>query len=381
MECNQLKKMMQLLRLRVTVNFFKKCVLKDMNIVGKPQAPNVFDKLGINEEILTRRGWEKWFDGTNKKISKISGKLLDKLADEEIVISNEDGSEAGKLPEHFFKELGRGGLVAKLLAPENSKNVKKLLSDRAQEYKPISFLHLHLDAIEINTVIKDFHGVPWDEILEIASRRVLELLYKDWGPRYGQSYSNLSSSLKLKWGEADENERKKIREFYSRFRPDLFEEKMQPGAEPDWGLIGVSDDIAPQHIYKALFAMASDTDFLIKDRLKEWTFSLATAALAMHALAWSDRYTVLGVSVTEEMVFWGAFETLLFRSDVIDEDCKHIRSAMLRCQAEWNEKTFDVFTDARKIYRKELVNLGITYQDVIDIVKMGEGEHPLVYRG
>jgi len=382
MEDNQLQKMIRLLRLRVTVNFFKMCVLKDMHLAGKPQAPNMFDTLNIGDEkILTKRGWEKWFDGSVKKLQGESGKLLDELAKEKIVLKSEDDAGLGKLPEGFFQEMSNGGLVSKLLKSTNSTNVKKLLIDKAQEYSPASFLHLHIDAIEVNAITKDFHDVPWNEVLEIASRRILEILFKDWGPRYGQIYSSFSSSLKLQWDSADEEERDKISEFYSKFGSFLFEGKMQDGAEPDWQRIGVDNDVAPQHVYKTLFAMAADTDFLVADRLEAWTISLATAALAMHALAWSDRYTTMGVYVTEEMVFWSALDHIMFDCDTDEVDFYRLRSAMARCQAEWDEGSLDVFMSARSIYHDGLLKYGISIQDVLNLIKTAKSEHPLVYRG
>ena len=384
MEQTNIHKMTQSLRLRVTINAFKKFLLGSKHLPGIAQVGDVFEELQIDgKKLLSEETWKNWFKNKYDSMKPVKAKILDLLAKEKITIKTEGDSLTSRLPEDYFKELRCGGLVSQLLTPTKSKAEHKrdLLIERANNYTPISLLHLHLDAVEVNAITKNFHDVSWNEILEIASRRILEILFECWSPRYGQFYSNFSSSLKLKWDEADETERKKIREFYSRFQPDLFEEKMQPGAEPDWGLIGVSDDVAPQHIYKALFAMAADTEFLVEDRLEAWASSLAIAALAMHALAWSDRYTILGCEITEEMVFWGAFNLLLFNSETDDVDSKHLRSAMKRCQAEWDERAFDVFKAARKTYYDELADCGTSFQDIMYIIKTAKNVHPQTYRG
>ncbi len=380
----KIHKMISSLRLRFTINVFKKYLLGSKNLPGIAQVEDVFEELQIDDkELLSDETWKNWFK--HKYVSTKRGKIenLDLLAKDKITVKTEHGSETGRLPDHYFKELCFGGLVSELIKPTRTKATSKLdkLIERANNYTPISLLHLHLDAIEVITLNDDFYDVPWEKVMEIASRRILEILFDCWGPRNGQFYSSFSSSLKLRWDEADENERKQIREFYSQFQPDIFEEKMQPGAEPDWGLIGVSDDVAPQHIYKALFAMAADTEFLVEDRLEAWALSLATAALAMHALAWSDRYTIFGLQITEEMVFWGALSLLFFNSETDDVDSKHLRSAMKRCQAEWDERSFDVFTAARKIYYDELADCGTSFQDIMCIVKTAKNVHPQIYRG
>jgi len=380
----KIHKLTQSLRLRVTINAFKKYLLGNKHLPGIAQVGDVFEELKIDgTKLISEETWKNWFKNKYDSTKITKAENLDLLAKECITIKTEDDCEAGRLPDHYFKELCFGGLISELLDTTKSKAEHKrdLLIERANNYTPISLLHLHLDAVEVNTITKNFHDVSWNEVLEIASRRILEILFDCWGPRYGQFYSNFSSSLKLKWDEADENERKQIREFYSRFQPDIFEEKMQPGAEPDWGLIGISDDVAPQHIYKALFAMAADAEFLVEDRLEAWASSLAIAALAMHALAWSDRYTVLGFQVTEEMIFWGALSLLFFNSETDDVDSKHLRSAMKRCQAEWDERAFDVFTAARKTYYDELADCGTSFQDIMWIVKTAKNVHPQIYRG
>ena len=388
MNQTEIHKLIQLLRFQVTINTFKKYLIGGLHKPGEAQEDYVFSKLQIDDKkikgrtILSEETWKNWFNNTYDSMKLSKAVNLDLLGKEKIILKIEGDSQPSKLPDRYFEELYSGGLVSHLLVTTRSKAEHKrdLLVERANNYTPISFLHLHLDAIEVNAITKYFHDVSWNEIMEIASRRILELLLDDWGPRYGRIYSSFSSPLKLKWDEADESERKQLREFYSRFQPDIFEEKMQPGAEPDWGLIGVGDDIAPQHIYKALFAMAADTDFLVEDRLKEWTLSLATAALAMHALAWSDRYTTFGFQVTEEMVYWGAFNVLFFNSEKDDIDCKHLRSAMKRCRAEWDESAFDVFTAARKIYHDELADCGTSFQDIMCILKAAKNAHPQTYR-
>lgn len=371
------------LRLRVALNCFKKLLIDEEHIAGQAQPTAVFAKLPTSDEktTLAERTWENWFSDSAVTMRPGKAKVLDKLAAERIIVTGQDGGQDERLPDNFFGELIHGGLVQQMLSPTKAKQVRQMLMARAQEYIPISPLHLHLDAIEVNTITAGFHDVPWYDVTKIAANRIYELLYTLWGPRSGSIYSSLSSPLKLRWETANDNERKKIREWYARLKPDLFEEEFHPGAYPNWDQIGVGSDVAFQHIYKALFAMAADSGFLVADRLDLWTFDLATSALAMHALAWTDRYSTFGFSITDEMLFWSAFDHVLFDQEAGEVDDWYLLPAMKCCAAEWDEKALSVFTAARNIYQDELSKYDISTNDVMKIVEMASTAHPLIYYG
>lgn len=137
-----------------------------------------------------------------------------------------------------------------------------------------------------------------------------------------------------------------------------------------------SDDVAPQHIYKTLFALAADSDFLNLDRFRQWEYSLATSALAMHALAWTDRYNTY-INVTDEYLYWGAFYHLLFikKEDKIDMD--FLNEVMDCWPAEWNQGSLNNFLAAHELFQYNMAEYGVSVQDIMQIVIIKERVHPL----
>ena len=372
-----------MLRLHVAVNFFKKQLIGDSHVGTRAQVTFVINKLSetIIKPIFSENAWRNWFSDQPVSMKASKARLLDIYAADKFDFCRQRSRKSGGEPSPYFEELIHGGLVSCLLATTKSKQVRQVLFTRAEKYKPISLLHLHLDAVEINTLSENFHDISWKELTEIAGKRILNLLSDLWSPRHGSIYDSFSSPLKIQWEAADADERKRIRESYARFKPDLFEEKLKEGAQPNWSKIGIHSDVAPQHIYKTLFSMAADAEFLVKDRFDSWVFSLATSALAMRAIAWSNRYKTFGVEVTDELLFWSAFDHLLFDSTVKNVDDWYLRPAMNRCAAEWSEESLINFSDTHRIYHEELDDYGISAQEIMEIVNSTRRVHPLVYSG
>src|SRR5690606_16235045 len=99
-----------------------------------------------------------------------------------------------------------------------------------------------------------------------------------------------ASGLRLRWNAASEDGKVLLREKYSLVPGAYFEPRLKAVPVPKWSSIGVSGDLVAEHIHRALLAMAADPSFLVGRRKRAWAFGLASSALAMHALAWSDRY-------------------------------------------------------------------------------------------
>jgi hypothetical protein len=184
----------------------------------------------------------------------------------------------------------------------------------------------------------------------------------------------------LELDAANPEERIEIRKFYDRFKNDFFEKSLNARAIPDWNIAGIEADVSPLHIYKVLFSLAADSKFLVADRLAAWSLDLATSALAMHALAWTDRYTTFDQPISDELIFWCAFDDLFFKQESIDSDNQNFVGAMSRCNAKWGIDSFEVFLRARKTYLNELKDLGISESDVISTAMQATSVHPLIYR-
>lgn len=369
------------LRFRYAINHFKHLVLDDLHVPGKPQTDSVLDVLEklTDKPPFSGRTWQDWFSKTPPipKIGKV--KALDELAGR-LLLARGDVDSPGKIPEGTFAEIVHGGLMRSLLAPTKSKKVLHTLIGRANDYEPMSAIHLHLDAIEAAAWVENFEGLPWAAVTAIATQRILELLAERWAPRYGSLYDTFFSDFQLQWDAADPEERKNIRESCARWKPDPFDRLMQKGAQPDWRKTGCGPDIAPTHIYKLLFALAADPHFLVKDRLSAWFLDLTTSALAMHALAWTDRYTTMGHRVTDEMLYWAAFDEILFGSEPLEDDGWAVSSAMEYSQAEWTYESFGIFCKARMMYHDSIIDGGLSVKDVISVAMSARREHPLVYR-
>lgn len=354
----------------------------DVHVPGKAQALTVFEEINgkPGENELTDRTWQSWFSKTPRvpKLEKI--KILDKLADSAIRVRAIRSLHERALPTGTFSELIHGGLAHHMLAPTKSKQPLNALLVRAENYQPLSPLHLHLDAIEIDALSDGFEDVPWDKVKGIGAQRILKLLAERWGPRNGSVYSEISSRFLLEAAVANSEERSKLLESYAR-NPSLFEYHMFSNANPNWGKTGVDADVPPLHIYKVLFALAADTEFLVADRLSTWSLDLATAALATHALAWSDRYTTFAPPYGNILIFWRAFNKLLFNTESLEPDNMELNSAMARCSAEWDIATFETFLSARKIYHSELTELGVSVNEVFTAAMQATTVHPLEYVG
>jgi hypothetical protein len=356
-------------------------LLGDLHLPGKAQASAVFDALAVVgcEPRLSERTWQSWFS-ESPRIPKVDkAKILDTLSSVAIRIPGPQESPR-TLPDGTFSKLIHGGLLQSLTAPSRTKKLLPTLLARALEYEPVSPLHLHLDAIDIAALGEGLGDIPWEVMKAIGAGRILEILAARWSPRHGTAYSEFSSDLWLKWQNADDDERLSIRSAYARFKPDLFQHYLDRPARPDWEKLGVGADIAPSHVYKLLFSMAADANFLVADRLTAWSLDLATAALAMHALAWTDRYTTFGFRVTDEMLYWMAFYSLFFCDEEPKFDQFDLIPAMTINRADWCDQSQNTLLQGRRKYREMIEDLGVTAASVRMVAMQGVRANPLSYR-
>lgn len=370
-----------ILRHKIAINLFKQLLLRDLNLLGDSQAVTVIKELKKDGRViqLTSATWKKWFEKPTiiPKITK--SQVMDVLAERHIRMPSKDESLEVKLPTEFFTSLVHGGLLAEMLKASKSKQPLVSLRVKAESYTPCSALHLHLDAIEVSALSEGHGNIPWETVKRIGAVRILSILTERWGPRHGTVYAEFCSDLSLEWAEADADRRVEIRKGYARFKPDLFENALNQAPHPAWSKTGVGADVSSIHIYKALFSLAADAHFLKADRLVSWSLDLATAALAMHALAWSDRYTTFDDLMPDELIYWIAFEEIFFTSEPLDASNTEIVRAMLQLDAEWVEETFSIFTRAREIYQCQLAEFGVTANEVLDIAMLATKVHPLRY--
>ncbi|BCK86793.1 hypothetical protein MIZ01_0559 [Sideroxyarcus emersonii] len=370
-----------MLRMKVAVNHFKHLLLGDLHVAAVHQETEVFKKLAprCRDVNIAEKTWKSWFEEPQIIPRLKTIRTLDALASCAIrVVSERDGEEKA-LPSGFFGQLVHGGLVKRMMQASKSKHPLIALRDRAESYKPISPLHLHLDAIEVDALSEGYGDISWETVKRVGAERILSILAERWGPRHGTAYLEFSSDLSLDWEAADADRRAEIRKGYARFKPDLFENALNQVPHPAWARTGIGADVSSTHIYKALFSLAADTRFLKADRLVTWSLDLATAALAMHALAWSDRYTTFDDLMPDELIYWIAFEEIFFTSEPLDASNTEIVRAISQLDAEWTEETFSIFNRAREIYQCQLAELGLTANEVLGTAMLAVEAHPLRY--
>lgn len=313
------------------------------------------------DSLISDSAWKSWFGSQHSLPQPGKVSSLDQY-----ITQIKNGGQAkqteGICPEFrdgYFSELVYGGLMSQLLAPTEASEPIHTLMRRALEYRPMSPLHLHFDAIDVAGWHQNFGDLPWSVVAAIASDRILQLLDDRWSPRSGEVYAGFSSDFSLKWAKADESRREEIRRAEANIQPNLFEFRMKLGASPDWRLLGVSPDIQHEHVYKLLFSLAADPDFLVEDRLSAWSLDLATSALTMHAFAWTDRYKTMALGLPPELQYWAAFHEILFNPDILEIDHWSIASVMESWPAAWSQGSATVLVNARRAYSDLLEDLGL----------------------
>lgn len=381
-ESSEITTDMRQLRFRFAINFFKALLLGDKHVPGKPQTESVFDALSVLSQRppVSDRAWHDWFCKPERIPQPKKIQALDQLANLLPATDCTPQCLGGPIPQGFFTELVHGGLMQSLVIPTKSKNLQHTLLGRANNYQPLSAIHLHFDAIETASWIDSYQALPWTAPVAVAAQRTLELLHERWSPRHGSLYATFRSDLGIKWDRADAEEKTEIKKSWARFRPNPFERLMQAGASPNWTQCGCESDAPPNHIYKLLLSLAADSCFLVEDRLQAWGLDLATAALAMHALAWTDRYNTMG-ELTNELFFWNAFDAIYFDDEPLETDDWNLLPAMARCSAEWNEASVGLFSSARELYRSMFAECGISVNEVNSVAMRARETYPLSYRG
>lgn len=351
----------QKIRFIAARNHFKSMVLQGLHIANDPQTNSLLRELADMDSLIADRTWQSWFASRPPLPQPSKIRCLDQYIAQLKMCGQVKRSKSicPEFRDGYFCELVHGGLMSQLLSPTEASEPVHTLMRRAQEYQPRSPLHLHFDAIDAAAWHQSYGDVPWSVVVAIASDRILQLLDDRWSPRAGEVYAGFSSDFSLKWAKADELKRKEMRRSEAKMKPNLFEHRMKRGASPDWQLLGVSPDIPHEHIYKLLFALAADPDFLVADRLAAWSLDLATSALAMHALAWTDRYKTMTLGMPPELQYWVALHEIFFNPDISQIDHRSIASVTESWPAAWSQGSAAVLVNARNAYAILLDDLGL----------------------
>ena len=371
------------LRQPATINLFKAGVLDDRHVPGMHQAKEVmqaFSDAGLIGN-LDARTWKGWFGDPRPRRARSDGVMpLDRYLD---VMRDPRRSEFPDAAptSRFFVGLLEDGLATRLLAPTEAKSPEIALAQRSLEYTPESGIHLHFDAIEAVSMSAANGDVSWEKIKSLAAKRIMGLLHEKWSPRSGTVYRSFTPTLQLQLMLADTEELEGIVEAYKRVKANKAKSDLSAAPYPCWDAAGVSSDIPEGHVHRLLLAISTDSEFLIADRFQAWVLDLASAAYAMHALAWTERYQTHGVRVCPETIFWRAFEQLFLSNEGEDAVRSGLVAALELIEAQWTEETLDTLHRARRWYRRWLSDLGLDISIVAETVRRCWRVRPVVYRG
>ena len=357
------------LRQPIALNLLKWMVLGEEHLPGQNQAAAILHAIGTTKEGLSleAKAWRAWF---GKKPRRAHGSKIAPL-DSYFSANLHQPRWTLNLVEphgHFFRDLIDGGLAASIMKPITTKEPDFTLLRRALSYKPLSRIHLHVDAIESAALSEDNGDASWEVVKATAAQRVLGLIHSRWSPRDGTVYSEFTSDLELRLQDAGADEQDRIRKRYERGKPNLFDIHLKRPPCPSWSMIGIEADIAPLNVHRMLLALAGDANFLVADRLQVWALDLVSAALAMHALAWTDRHTTHGGRMSHEMIYWRAFDAVFFSEEPEGATVDAIAAAFEVNKTEFTEAAADNLYRARESYWHLLGKLNIDRQSLRALV-------------
>lgn len=368
-ESPTIKMLQKTIRHHMTVNLFKWSVLGEEHVPGEAQTATLFKALDATNEPhqLEPKTWRSWFADKKRRPYGRTISALDTYA----------GHDRLKKPWHlshtplrtdFFKTLSEGGLVARIMEPITTRKVTSTLIQRGLDYEPLSRIHLHVDALEAVALVEANGPASWELVKATAADRVLGVLHSRWSPRGGAVYADLSSDLELRLRSADPVGQSDIHEYYRRWKHGLYESDLRKPPRPQWSTIGVDVDTSPRQIHRLLLAMASDADFLVADRLEVWALDLVSAALAMKALAWTDRYATFGGRISPEMIYWRAYDAIFFSDESDAVTVNAIAAAFEAHGTDLTEVAADNLYRAREYYWYLMGKLHVDRESLLTLI-------------
>lgn len=392
------------LRLRVTVNHFKRVVLGDLHVPGvaqdfalfealrsiKPQkkrkdyadndAAHEVAKVGMK---VSQRSWTSWFSNSHVRPKLGSITPLDNVATELPPWIRPRDGERLAWPSLFYETLYAGGLLTSMLTGANPNKPRQSLLARATEYRPRSAWHLHLDALELRNFAASMGKIDADDIVKIAGARIFDLLYALWGDVSHPAilntiYVQLRSDAQARWDAASEEQKAEVLAdpllgLYDEPENELWGRLSRT---PNFGLLGRAGDVTPGRIYRMLFAIGSDSKFLQDEALSAWALDLATAGAAGVALYFAGSPYLKPHS---EQVIINAIDSLMMGLHIDGVAAEHranlwggnvdeaLRAAMEETGANWGKAGTANLLAARRAYETEMADLGVK---VTDIYKM-----------
>ncbi len=392
------------LRLRMTLNHFKRLVLGQVHVPKLAQGRALFGELAKGDNPTPRRAyleneqarpeqkfgmdvdprtWDSWFKSPSARPKTTNITALDDVALDWHRAGRSPSAPPELLKGSFYRELVFGGLLKKMLTDVRSDDPRKIIQGRAAEYEPVSPLHLHVDALELLNFRESIPDVSQEEIVAIGGARIFDILFSWWGaleyPGILQSaYAGFWSEEREAWKGLSDADRERRRLDPAFVWQDDPEAAVQASLlhKPNRTLLGQEAQAVPARIYRLLFAIGCDSDFLREDVLPRWALDLATAGAAAVALFYGNNPYL---RPHEEQLILNAIDAMMFGRHVDGVAAEHranlwggdvvevLRGAMNSCQVDWGLSDNSNFYRARQAYRAELLALGIDVDDIYDL--------------
>jgi len=379
------------LRLRVTLNHFKRMLLGAEHQPGLAQGRIVFDKLRTLSPrfaskdyvdspdaplearvgmTVTQRTWESWFDVKQPRPKSSPIASLDRVAEQCFSWTRPRDGIAYRLPLNFYADLFKGGLLSTMLSDVEplmrrtqpvavcAKKLREHLMLSAAGYSPKSAWHLHLDALEVLNFSAAVGPLDRDEVIRIAGERIYDILYDLWGNTEHPAilntvYAHFHSEDQERWDSKPEAEKQEdLKDPLLWMDDPALVLSGRLSRMPSFSLLGDAADITPGRIYRLLFAIGTDSEFLQGDALTAWALDLATAGVAGVALFYAGSpylkphkeqlvlnaidslmvcLQVNGVAVESHANLWGGEVEELLRIAMLETGARWSRAVFLGC--------------------------------------------------
>lgn len=400
---NQRDMTMRRLRTRACLNHFKRVLLGDRHRPGSAQTTLVFKELSrirptcdLEPKKRTRadvdsvtalgmtiaeRTWSTWFSKNPSQPQSPQIEALDKVAlQARLMVLRQSDRTRVQQPASFFWDLVYGGLLDLMILENVSKEPLRLAHARIAEYEPRSALHLHFDALELLNFRSPLEKVHGDDIALVAGPRILGKIQRRWGERrypgiLDSAYAEMGSERLRDWLAlpSDEQQTWLADTGFAIFDEpqDVAEAHLLQAPKPE--LLGEEVDAPSGQIYRLLFAVAADTEFLRDGRMRTWALDLATASAAAIAMFYAGS---LDMRARREQTVLNALDTLFF-GELTDGEAplRHanmwggnlegaLQAAMKVVHADWQDHGTEIFYEARRAYLDEMAALGVSLSDI-----------------
>lgn len=408
------------MRHTMAVNLFKSYLLDEIHKPGNPQSDLVWSHFiaAGQDDALDLRTWKRWFQPGVWSTHPLKYEVLDRVLGHVARRALEDACDATPWPMTVISSLACGGLVRELLSPTKAANPFHTLTARAADYTPVSPLHLHVDAIEAAALATGNGDVPWETAKAIAAKRILEIIHQRWNRRSGSIYAHFSADPH---GTSASDEAAPLRlELGSGIDPARLARGRRRPSTPTWRITNIQPSEASIHAHRLMYALAADAEFLVADRFDSWYLDLSTAAIAMFALAWSERRATFGQArVQDEQIYWRAFEYAFLRESpdvspskqqsreeavfasadgfdnsaeierTISENAEpeeprfhpELSAALDLTGAEWHQGSVEVLLRASSAYKAQVNELGESLKSIRATVVSCTHAQPVRFRG